>query len=73
MTDTLVGVNPPSAEPEEPAPEPQRELSAEEIAVIEGLARKARAEGAADHRLGVLPAIRCGRELRRPYRPYPYK
>lgn len=46
MTDTLVGVNPPSPLPEEPA-EPQRELSAEEIAVVEGLVRQAREEGVA--------------------------
>jgi putative transposase len=47
MSDTLVGVNSPSPQPDEPAPGPQRELSAEEIAVVEGLVRQAREEGVA--------------------------
>ncbi|SDS76938.1 IS256 family transposase [Microlunatus soli] len=47
MSDTLVGVNPPSPEPIEPAPDRQRELSAEEIAVVEGLVRQARDSGVA--------------------------
>jgi putative transposase len=45
MTDTLVGVN--SPEPDYPVPEPQRELSADEIAVIENLVRQARDSGVA--------------------------
>jgi len=47
MSDTLVGVNSPSPQPEELAPGPQRELSAEEIDVVEGLVRQAREEGVA--------------------------
>ena len=48
MTDTLVGVNPPPFEPEEPAVvDGQRELSAEEIAVVEGLVRQVRDSGVA--------------------------
>ncbi|GAB3917729.1 hypothetical protein GCM10011575_41690 [Microlunatus endophyticus] len=45
MSDTLVGVSPPSPQPEEPATGPQRELSAEELAVVEGLVRQARDSG----------------------------
>jgi len=47
MSDTLVGVNAPSPEPEKPAPDRQRELSADEIAVVEGLVRQARDSGVA--------------------------
>ena len=45
MSDTLVGVSPPSSQPEEPAAGPQRQLSAEELVVVEGLVRQARDSG----------------------------
>jgi len=52
MTDTLVGVSPPTPEPVAPAESEssggsERELSPAELAVIEGLVRRAREDGVA--------------------------